>query len=86
MNRRQLWCKHHCQGCGCQLNLKRASVRKYLRGLGNYVQVRLTIKGGLKEFFNTILCSLQLRAATNRVNMVSLFWYVSILLFEKVTE
>ena len=27
------WCKHHYQGC--QLNAKRTSTRKYLRGLGN---------------------------------------------------
>jgi len=45
-------------------------MQKYLRGLGNYDQLRFTIKGGLHYFFNIILCGLQSRSAYNRVNMV----------------
>jgi len=56
MNRRQLYIISYQD---CQLNTKRTSIQKYLRGLGNlcscaaHNQVRLTL------IFNTISCSRQ---------------------------
>jgi len=52
------------------------STRKYLEAKVTYVREWLTIKGSLHQFFNTILCGLQLIMVTNnRIEMTPYLFF-----------